>query len=266
LYSLIIIAALFGLLWGSFLNVVIYRLPRMQISGIVRRGKPLAFLALPLSYCPHCEEGIKPYHNVPLISFLLLLGRAKCCGAPISIRYPLVEASGALIAAGSLAHFGWNLDALLAGIFLSILLVAAVIDLQRYYLLDTLTLPLLWLGLLVNIDSRFTSLEEAVLGATGGYLLMFGLAAAASFMLKKTAMGGGDFKLMAALGAWLGWETLFVLLFLAALFGLLLAGMRYLARGRAHRIPFGPALALAGAVMLFWGDKMILTYLSYIGG
>ena len=170
-----------------------------------------------------------------------------------------------LICGGAAVHFASLVDALLAIAFLSVLLVAAVIDLRRYYLLDILTMPLLWLGLLANVDSRFALLEDAVLGAAAGYLFLSTLSAVMSMVLKKRAMGGGDFKLTAALGAWLGWQMLPLLLFLAAVLGLFFAGWRYLRRGRARFIPFGLTLSLAGALLLFWGHDLMIICLLFFG-
>ena len=261
----IIAAALLGLIWGSFLNVVIWRLPQMTVAGLMRRGQALSFLALPLSHCPHCAAPVPFYYNIPLLSFIWLRGRAKCCGASIGWHYPLIESAGMLICGGAAVHFASLVDALLAIAFLSVLLVAAVIDLRRYYLLDILTMPLLWLGLLANVDSRFALLEDAVLGAAGGYLFLLTLSTVMSMLLKKRAMGGGDFKLTAALGAWLGWQMLPLLLFLAAVLGLFFAGWRYLRRGRARFIPFGLTLSLAGALLLFWGHDLMIICLLFFG-
>ncbi|MBE8158149.1 MAG: prepilin peptidase [Betaproteobacteria bacterium] len=280
----IIAAGLFGLLLGSFLNVAAHRLPQMRASGIVRRGKPLGFLALPLSHCPHCQTPIPPYYNIPLLSFLWLRGRARCCQKPINRCYPLVEAGGALICVAAAVRFGKNLDFIFAVIFLSMLLLASLIDMRKYFLLDVLTLPLLWLGLLINVDSRFALLPDAVLGAAGGYLGMRVLAAAGAAIFRQTAIGGGDLKLMAALGAWLGWQPLPLLLFFGCIIGLggalVLHGGRRAARwqknaadGRSFlrvfakgRFSFGPALSLSGALMLFYGDTVIAEYWLFIGG
>ncbi|MGI9306691.1 MAG: prepilin peptidase [Gammaproteobacteria bacterium] len=276
-------AGLFGLLLGSFLNVAAHRLPQMEASGIVRRGKPLSFLALPLSQCPHCATPIPPYYNIPLLSFIWLRGRTRCCQKPIGACYPLVEIGGALICLSAAAHFGKSLDFILAAVFLSTLLVASVIDMRKYYLLDVLTLPLLWFGLLVNLDARFALLPDAVLGAAGGYLGMRLLAGVSGAVFQQTALGGGDLKLTAALGAWLGWQSLPFLLFLACIIGLAFApvmhGLRYLARRRVsgdkrgffrsytkRRFCFGPALSLSGALMLFFGDDIIAAYWLFAGG
>ena len=261
----------------------------MAASGIVRCGKSFWFLSWPLSHCPHCQTPILWYHNIPLLSFIGLRGRARCCGKPIGVCYPLIELGGGVIAATAAWRFGHGLDFVLAVIFLSVLLVASVIDMRRYYILDILVLPLLWLGLLANLDARFALLANAVLGAAGGYLGLRLLAELSATVFKKNVMGGGDFKLMAALGAWLGWQPLPLVLFLASVVGLTYALAHYLCRraGRIFanneisvgsrtteflrvfvkgRLYFGPALSLAGAVMLFWGDELITAYWLYVTG
>lgn len=260
-----LVAGGFGLLWGSFLNVVIYRLPRIDIAGL-RRNTPhtLSYLAWPLSFCPHCKKGIPPWYNIPLLSYLILGGSSKCCRQPISWLYPAIESCGALIViAAFVAAAGW-LDALLIIVFLSILLVNSVIDARRFYLLDILTYPLLWLGLLANIDARFALLPDAVIGAAGGYVVLAVFSGLFSRIIGRQAMGMGDYKLFAALGAWLGWPMLPMLLFLAALLGIAFSGLRTLVRGRGSRIPFGPSLSLAGALMLFFGDEIMLAYWKFI--
>lgn len=266
-------AALLGLLWGSFLNVVVYRLPQTDAAELgARRGRTLAFLAWPLSFCPQCAAPIPPWRNIPILSYVFLRGRAPCCDSRISPLYPLGEIMGAVTILWPLAHFGFGVDMILAALFLSFLLAASAIDLQRRYLLDLLTLPLLWLGLLANIDARFAVLSDAVLGAAGGYLGMRALSVVFTFIVRKQAMGGGDFVLMAALGAWLGWRDLPFLLFLASLLGV--AGSvvkfffdRVVRRKRrkfwSRYIGFGPCLSLSGALMLFYGDELMFAYLDF---
>ena len=269
--SLLFLAALLGLglLLGSFLNVVIHRLPQTRAAGLRADARhSLAFLAWPMSFCPHCQTPIPPWRNVPLLSYALLRGRAACCGARIPPQYPLVEAGGALAVFAAFWHAATLTDALFIVAFLSLLLAAAAIDLRRYCLLDILTLPLLWLGLLANLDGRFALLPNAVLGAAGGYVGLAAFAVVVSFAIKKEAMGMGDFKLFAALGAWLGWQALPFTLFLAALLGLLFAAAHRLlrGRGRGRRFAFGPCLALAGAVFLLWGQELSVAYWRFVGG
>lgn len=262
------LAGVLGLLWGSFLNVVIWRLPKTRIAGL-RRNTPytLSYLALPLSHCPACKTPIKPWHNVPLLSYALLGGRSRCCGRRISWMYPVVELGGVGIVWLALAFSGGEwMNALLIGAFLSLLLVNAAIDWRRFYLLDVLSYPLLWLGLLANIDARFALLSEAVLGAAGGYAALALFAAVLSRVVGRTAMGMGDFKLFAAIGAWVGWQALPWVLFIGAVLGVVFGMARQLARGRGRHIPFGPALAVAGALMLLCGDAIQTAYWEFVLG
>lgn len=260
------IAALFGLLLGSFFNVVLHRLPQTDAAGLL--GKPehtLMYLAYPYSFCPRCRTPIRPWHNIPLLSFVLLRGKSACCASPIGWRYPLVELVGAAITCTAVWHYSHWLDITFVVLFLSFLFIAAAIDWQRYYLLDILTLPLLWLGLAANFDARFALLHDAVLGAGVGYVALHAVAIVFSFIIKKRAMGAGDPKLFAAIGAWLGWQMLPAVLFIAALLGLLLAAVRYAMRRRGGRhIPFGPCLAAAAAVMLLYGDEIIVGYWQFV--
>lgn len=265
--SFVAAAGALGLVLGSFLNVVVWRLPQMQAGGLVRHGQPLRFLALPLSRCPHCMAPILPLHNIPVLSFLFLRGRAACCNKPISACYPLIEIGGAFIAAWSAWRLGPGLDFALAVVFLSVLLVISVIDMRRYYILDVLVLPLLWLGLLANLDARFALLSDAVAGAAGGYACMRALSAAGAAIFRRPVMGGGDAKLMAALGAWLGWQLLPFVLFFASAGGVcyfFLLRLTRSGRGRlSGRMCFAPALSLAGAVMMFYGDEVLAAYLAF---
>ena len=277
--TFVVIAGLFGALLGSFLNVVAYRLPQMAVSGLAPHGKSASFLAFPASHCPQCKTPIPPYLNIPVLGWLLLCGRARCCGKSISACYPLTEAFGGVLVAAAAWRFGATLDFALAAIFLLTLLIISVIDLRRYYILDILSLPLLWCGLLANVDARFALLPNAVLGAAGGYVGMRCIAAVAAAIFRKDAMGGGDFKLMAALGAWLGLSALPFVLFLAAVSGVCYSAAFYVVRraraaasGRRaarggfvkSRFSFGPALSFAGAIMLFWGDEIQLAYWRFI--
>ena len=280
-------AAGFGLLWGSFLNVVIYRLPQTDAAELgAGKGRTLAFLAWPRSYCPLCEAPIPFWRNIPLLSYLLLLGKAPCCGRRISARYPLGEALGAATIVWPLVHFGPGVDMVLAAMFLSLLLVISGIDMNRRYILNILTTPLMWAGLLVNVDARFALLHDAVLGAAAGYL---GLRLMGAFFkplinfwnslfsrpARKEVIGAGDPLLLAGLGAWLGWQDLPFLIFLASLLGVMLSTVSHLVRftfrGRRKRfwnqlLSFGPCLSLAGALMLFYGDELQFAYLDFLAG
>ena len=206
---------------------------------------------------------------------------------PINSCYPLIELSGAAVAVVAALHFGRGLDFVLAAVFLYTLVVISVIDMRRYYILDILTLPLLWLGLLINVDARFALLPDAVLGAAAGYVGMRILAAIGESAFRRQAMGGGDFKLMAAIGAWLGWEPLPFVLFGACVIGLVYALGSYIVRratrfsaekaqqGRVRkytrmfvkgRFCFGPALSLAGAGMMFFGNEIMSAYWKFVFG
>lgn len=255
-----------GLLLGSFFNVVLYRLPKTSAAGLLQAPKhTLWYLAYPYSFCPHCQTSIRPWHNIPLLSFVLLRARAACCGRDISVHYPLVELAGVAVVCVALWFYYPNwINMVFAIVFLSVLFVASAIDWQRYYLLDILTLPLLWVGLLANLDTRFVLLEDAVLGVCLGYVGLHLLIAAFSWVVRRRAMGGGDPKLFAAIGAWLGWQALPLVLFIAAVLGLALGAARYVRRGRGRHIPFAPCLSVAAVVMLFYGDAITLAYWQFV--
>lgn len=252
---------LLGAIVGSFLNVVIYRLPvmlelRWQREALLQLAQPLPAstprfnLLLPHSNCPHCQQPVAARDNVPLLSFLWLKGQARCCGEPISWRYPLVEVTTmALFVLAALA-VPLGMPLLGAWIFLSVLLALAVIDHHTQLLPDVLTLPLLWLGLLFNLSGQFVTLEQATIGAMAGYLCLWSLFWLFKLATGKEALGYGDFKLLAALGAWLGWQALPQVILVAAGGGLLFTLVQ---RGLARKdfnqpLAFGPWLALAGAV------------------
>ncbi|OMQ20039.1 prepilin peptidase [Serratia oryzae] len=254
---------LLGAIVGSFLNVVIYRLPvmlemRWQREALLQLAQPLPEsvprfnLLLPRSCCPHCQHPVATRDNIPLLSFLWLQGKARCCGETISWRYPLVEVATALLFV--LAALAWPLGMPLLGawIFLSVLLALAVIDHHTQLLPDVLTLPLLWLGLLFNLQGQFVALEQAIIGAVAGYLCLWSLFWLFKLATGKEALGYGDFKLLAALGAWLGWQALPQVILVAAGGGLLFTLVQ---RGLAQKdfnqpLAFGPWLALAGALNL----------------
>lgn len=254
-------AGLLGAIVGSFLNVVVYRLPvmlemRWQREALLQLAQPLPAsvprfnLLLPRSCCPHCQYPVAARDNIPLLSFLWLKGKARCCGEPISWRYPLVEVATAVLFV--LAALVWppGMPLLGAWIFLSVLLALAVIDHHTQLLPDVLTLPLLWLGLLFNLQGQFVALEQATIGAVAGYLCLWSLFWLFKLATGKEALGYGDFKLLAALGAWLGWQVLPQVILVAAGGGLLFTLVQ---RGLARKdfnqpLAFGPWLALAGAV------------------
>lgn len=277
-------AGLAGLVVGSFLNVVAHRLPimierawRRQCAELAREPAPsmpasdTAFnLWIPRSSCPGCGAAIAVRHNIPLLGYALLRGRCACCGAGISLRYPLVEAAGAIFAALVVWVFGPTWQAAAALPLAWTLLALSVIDLERQQLPDALTLPLLWGGLLlslIRIDGGvvFTNLSSSVIGAAAGYLILWAVFQVFRLVTGKQGMGYGDFKLLAALGAWLGWQSLPLIILLSAGTGAVvgIAGILLLGRSRHVPIPFGPFLAAAGMVALLWGDALADQYVQW---
>jgi leader peptidase (prepilin peptidase)/N-methyltransferase len=266
-------ALLFGLLIGSFLNVVIHRLPIMlqqdwqrdcaQLAGAPDQEGPRYNLLLPASHCPACQQPVKPWQNLPLISFVLLRGRCASCAAPISRRYPLVELLTGLV----FALLAWQLgpgSTLVGAMLLSAALIAlAFIDADTQMLPDCLTLPLLWAGLLFNLATGLVPLADAVLGAVFGYLALWLVYWAFRLATGKEGMGYGDFKLLAALGAWLGWQALPMVILLSSLVGALVGVGLIVARrvGRSQALPFGPYLAAAGWIAFLWGERIMVWYL-----
>ena len=269
------IAALVGLLIGSFLNVVIHRVPLMmqraweaEARAILEQPEPESVpgrfdLWWPRSRCPQCSREIRAHENIPVLSYLLLRGRCPGCATRISWQYPLVEALTAVLFAISILHFGPTPAGLAAMLFTGILIAAAGIDARTTLLPDQLTLPLLWFGLAINYFGVFTDLESAVIGAIAGYLVLWLVYHAFRLLTGKEGMGYGDFKLLAALGAWLGWQSLPLVLLLASLVGAIVGIALILLRGRDRNIPipFGPYLAAAGWIALIWGDALLALYL-----
>jgi leader peptidase (prepilin peptidase)/N-methyltransferase len=266
-----------GLLIGSFLNVVILRLPRMMEQAWKRDARdalelpavdePRVSLLRPASCCPNCRTPIKPWYNVPLLGWLWLRGRCADCRTPISVQYPIVEAVSGLLSAVCAWRFGYG-PALLAALVLSWgLLTLAVIDLRTQLLPDDITLPLLWLGLLLALGAVFTDLRSAVIGAVAGYLLLWSIYWLFKLVTGKDGMGYGDFKLLAALGAWLGWQALPMIVLLSsvvgAAVGIGLVGFRR--HSRHVPIPFGPYLAAAGWLVLVFGTQLSNAYLQSVG-
>lgn len=267
-------AGFFGLMVGSFLNVVIHRLPIMMERewsaqcAELREEPPPVFeplsLARPRSRCPKCGHAISALENVPVVSWLLLRGRCKACAAPISLRYPLVEAATGLSFAFTAWHFGFTVAGLGALVLVAALLALTAIDFDTQLLPDDITLPLLWIGLALNAFSVYTDLKSAVIGAMVGYLSLWGVYWAFKLFTGKEGMGYGDFKLLAALGAWLGWQMLPLTILLSSLVGAVV-GISLMAFGRHGRnmpIPFGPYLAVAGAIALIWGKPLTRAYLG----
>lgn len=264
-----LIAAVIGLLIGSFLNVVIHRLPAMaqrqaEAEAAAAAGQepapaPRYNLLTPRSACPHCAVPVAPQYNLPLLGYLFLRGRCAACSAPISLRYPLVESISALLSAWLGWHYGLGLAGCAALLLAYFLIALSFIDAQTQLLPDSLTLPLLWLGLLINLNGLFTPLSDAVLGAVLGYLALWALYWAFLLITGKEGMGYGDFKLMAALGAWMGWQVLPLVLLLASTLGAVFGYGMVLARRKTmdQALPFGPCLAIAGLLMLLYGKALL---------
>ena len=270
----IAVSIVLGLMVGSFLNVVIHRLPRMMQLEWERncqelQGQEIAAatpynLVVPRSACPKCNHQITALENIPVLSFLFLRGKCSSCKTPIPFRYPFIEIlTGAL--AGFIAwQFGYSGTAVAAWIFTFALIALTFIDFDTQLLPDSITLPLLWLGLLFNLDGGFTDLSSAVIGAVAGYLVLWSIYWLFKLITGKEGMGYGDFKLLAAIGAWFGWQLLPAVILLSSLVGSMIGiGLIVLARrGRNVPMPFGPYLALGGICALFWGPQISKFYLG----
>jgi leader peptidase (prepilin peptidase)/N-methyltransferase len=267
-----------GLLIGSFLNVVIHRLPKMMFRDWQEQARealslpaeptgPVFNLVLPNSRCPHCSHEIRAWENIPVVSYLALGGKCSACKAPISKRYPLVELACGLLSAYVAWHFGFSWQ---AGAFLVLtwgLLAMSMIDVDHQLLPDALVLPLLWLGLILNSQGLFASLDHALWGAVAGYLSLWSVYWLFKLVTGKEGMGHGDFKLLAMLGAWGGWQVLPLTILLSSLVGAVLGLIMLRLRNQdsATPIPFGPYLAIAGWIALLWGDQITATYLQFAG-
>lgn len=277
LNSFIFLSAILGLLLGSFLNVVIHRLPKMMehewqqncrdFLGQADAPEPVATkynLVIPRSACPSCGHQISAIENIPFISYLFLRGKCKQCSAPISIRYPLVE----LLTGILFASISWKLGAtgltLMSWIFISALVALTFIDLDTQLLPDDITLPLVWLGLLVNLNHGFCDLQTAVIGAVAGYLALWSVYWLFKLVTGKEGMGYGDFKLLAAIGAWFGWQLLPAVILLSSIAGTIVGVslIVFAKQGREVPIPFGPYLAMGGIAALFWGAQLSQVYLG----
>ncbi|MEO6920117.1 MAG: A24 family peptidase [Collimonas sp.] len=269
------LAAILGLLIGSFLNVVIHRLPIMmqrESDNYVAHesGNPLPHtdrynLVVPRSACPQCKHQIGALENVPVLSYLALRGKCASCKTPISARYPIVEAFTGALSALLIWHFGSGWAGLATLVFAYLLIAMTFIDADTQLLPDDLTLPLLWLGLLLNLSGLFVPLSEAVIGAAAGYLSLWTIYWAFKLLTGKEGMGYGDFKLLAALGAWLGWKMLPVIILFSSLVGAVvgIALIIFARRGRDNPIPFGPYLAAAGLLALLYGRTILETYFGF---
>ncbi|MBF0218507.1 MAG: prepilin peptidase [Gammaproteobacteria bacterium] len=277
---LVITTTILGLVVGSFLNVVIHRLPLMMQQGWQQECHELlhpeaaeppataAPLTLyhPPSHCPQCKSEIRPLQNIPLVSFLLQRGRCRSCGAAISWRYPLVELLSALLSGIVTLHFGATAALFPALLLTWILLALTFIDLQTQLLPDSITLPGIWLGLLLALFHIFTDPATAIIGAAAGYLSFWSVYQLFKIITGKEGMGYGDFKLLALLGAWFGWQLLPLIIMLSAMLGTLIGITLIITRGHDRQIPipFGPYLAIAGWVAMLWGESLTATYLKII--
>ncbi|MEW5707664.1 MAG: A24 family peptidase [Pseudomonadota bacterium] len=273
---LVSLATVLGLLVGSFLNVVIHRLPLMlerewrrqcaELRGEALPGEERFNLFFPRSRCPACGSPIGALYNIPLVSWFSLRGRASCCGASISARYPVVEALSGLVSGYMAWRFGLSPAGIGALVFCWALIAAAFIDLETQLLPDDITLPLLWLGLLANTAGLYTDLNSAVIGAVAGYLALWSVFWLFKLVTGKEGMGHGDFKLLAAIGAWLGWQQLPAVILLASAVGAVvgLCLIVLLGRDRNVPIPFGPYLAGGGLIALFWGRSLTQAYLGWL--
>ena len=275
-----------GLLVGSFLNVVIYRLPiifkrewridccnyleenysaKIQLDSSKEPSKPFN-LVKPDSTCPGCGHQIRAWENIPVISYIFLKARCSECGIPISVRYPFVELLSAILAATCAWHFGFSLAGFSAIFLTWALITLALIDFDTQYLPDQITLPFLWLGLLLNLNQTFTDIESAIIGTVAGYLTLWSVHHGFKLITKKDGMGYGDFKLLALLGAWMGWQLLPAIIIISSLVGSFI-GISLIIFKQHQReipIPFGPYLAIAGWIVLLWGPQINQIYLNWI--
>ena len=278
--AFIVTAGIFGLFLGSFLNVVIYRTPIMldkewreaaieilteqdvKISATAD-PEPKSFnLVVPRSTCPSCGHKITAIENIPLLSYIVLAGKCSNCKSSISMRYPAIELLTGLLFAYSAFHFGWGVQSIGTMVLIAFLIPLIFIDIDRKLLPDNIVYLLLWKGLLLNLKDTFVSLEYAVIGAIAGYLSLWSVYWLFKLATGKEGMGYGDFKLLAALGAWLGWKMLPLIIMLSSVVGALL-GILILTisnKGRETTLPFGPYLAISGLIAMFWGNYLVNQY------
>jgi leader peptidase (prepilin peptidase)/N-methyltransferase len=248
-----IYAFVFGAIIGSFLNVLIWRLPRHE-NFITKR-----------SHCPHCDAMIRWYDNIPMISYLILGGRCRHCKAPISAQYPLVEIATGLLFLVSFRLYGLSYHMALVDVIIAMLLVVTIVDFRHYIIPDMVTIPGIVIGLAFSLVNPLITPLESVIGLVAGGASLYLLAVLGDFLFKKESLGGGDIKLAAMLGAWLGWQNIIIVFFGGALLGLMFAIIQ-IARSKEMRakrlIPFGPFLSLAAVIALFWGEKLITFYIQ----
>ncbi len=274
----LIVVAGFSLIIGSFLNVVIYRLPRIMMNqwgqecreylGLKSTHEDVEKLNLylPPSHCPSCKKRLKLWHNIPIISYLVLRGKCAYCEARISIRYPIVELLCCITSVYVAWRFGITYQTAGALLFTWILICLTFIDLDYHLLPDQLTFLLLWIGLLLSIFSIFTDTHSAIFGAVGGYLIFYITQAVFQLVTGKVGMGQGDFKFLAGLGAFLGWQQLPIIILLASVIGIIfgLTHMIIKRRFKSVPLPFGPYLTIAGWISLIWGPEILQMYIKHM--
>lgn len=275
----IICASIFGLAVGSFLNVVIYRLPvmlerswRSQCAEFLNTSNESApaekfNLATPRSKCPKCGHSIRIHENIPVLSYLLLRGRCSSCSTKISPRYPIIELTAAILSAAVAWHFGYSMAGVGALLLTYALITLTTIDFDHQLLPDDITLPFLWLGLLLSVFNIFTDMQSSIIGAIAGYLVLWTVYQVFKWATGKEGMGYGDFKLLALLGAWMGWQALPAIILLSSLVGAVvgITLIVFTRRDRRIPIPFGPYLAAAGWIYLLWGAQLNAVYLRWAG-
>jgi leader peptidase (prepilin peptidase)/N-methyltransferase len=276
--AFISVASVFGLIVGSFLNVVSLRLPRrmqwqwhQQCAELLEQKPPEGEIPPDLifrrSRCTHCGHGIRPWENIPVLSFVFLRGRCSRCGQRISWQYPTVELACGILTAAVALRFGFSIQAAAAMVFTWAAISLTVIDIREQLLPDDITLPLLWLGLVLSLKGVFADTTEAIVGAVAGYLSLWLIYHLFRLLTKKEGMGHGDFKLFAAIGAWFGWQLLVPVILLSAVVGAAVgvAQITMAGRDRSQPIPFGPYLAAAGWIAMMWGPQILAAYWRFAG-
>jgi leader peptidase (prepilin peptidase)/N-methyltransferase len=265
-----------GLVAGSFLNVIIFRLPKMmerewnqqcsELRGETTKPLPTLNLVKPCSECPHCKHKITALESIPIISYLALRGRCSQCNTSISLRYPIMEALTGIMSGFIAWHFGYGFITVAALIFVWSMIALAFIDLDTQLLPDEVTLPLLWIGLLINLGNGFTDISSAVIGAASGYIFLWLIYWCFKIATGKEGMGYGDFKLLAVIGAWFGWKMLPLVILLSSLAAVVIGIVLIIVakNKRDAPFPFGPYLVGSGLVALFWGDQLNRTYLDLL--
>lgn len=280
-----IFAIILGLIFGSFLNVVIHRLPKMLmrewsqdcVGFLVEQDKAFTYkqtvlphpynLAIPASSCPNCNHKITVLENIPVLSYLFLKGKCSQCKTKISLRYPFIELLTSVLTLAVVLHYGLNWQAFFALALTWNLIALSGIDFDHQYLPDNLTLPFVWLGLLLNLFNLYTDINSAVIGAIVGYLSLWTVYQLFKLATKKEGMGYGDFKLLALFGAWFGWQSLGAIIILSSIAGALIGISLILFKNQSacKKIPFGPYLAIAGWIFMLWGETINSSYLQYTG-